>query len=122
MGIYDGPMANHAVWTYAAASSGIASSTTGVTFKAAAGAGLYNYITDVQITHATLSGATEIVINDGASGTVLWRGTLNTVANENISINFRTPLRGSLNTLLEVKLGSSVTGGVYFNAQGYSGA
>ena len=112
--------ANTTAWNYAAASSGIASTTTAVTIKAAAGAGLRNYITDIQISHATLGAATEFAVRDGAGGTVLWRGTLGTVANENISVRFNTPLVGTANTLLEVLTISSVTGGVYFNAQGFS--
>ena len=121
MGLFDGPMANHTAWSYAAAGSGIANTTTAVTFRAAAGSGLRNYITDLQISHATLGGATELAIRDGAGGTVLWRMTLATGANENISVHFRTPIQGSINTLLEVVTLSAVTGGVYVNAQGYSG-
>jgi hypothetical protein len=121
MGLYDGPMAQHTVWTYAGPAGGIDASTTAVTFKAAAGAGLYNYITDIQVSHATLGNATELAIRDGAAGTVLWRMTLGTVANENISVQFRVPLRGSLNTLLEVITLQSATGDVIVNVQGYSG-
>jgi hypothetical protein len=121
MGLYDGPMANHNPWAYAAATSGIASTTTAVTIKAAAGAGLRSYLTDLQISHATLGAATEFAVRDGAGGTVLFRMTLATTANENISIHFRTPLRSSINTLLEVVTLSSVTGGVFVNAQGYDG-
>ena len=112
--------ANTTPWSYAAAASGIASSTTAVTIKAAAGAGLRNYISDIQVSHATLGGATELAIRDGAGGTVLWRMTLATTANENISVSLKTPVVGSANTLLEVVTLSSVTGGVYVNAQGYS--
>lgn len=121
MGLYDGPKGEHNPWVYAAAANGIANTTTAVTLKAAASAGYRSYITDLQISHATLGGATELLINDGAGGTVLHRMTLGTVANENIVVHFRVPLRSSLATLLEVKLGSAVTGGVYVNAQGYDG-
>jgi hypothetical protein len=106
-------------WQYAAAASGIVSSTAGVTMKAAAGAGLRNYITGCQVAHATLGGVTELVIRDGASGTVIWRMTLNIVANENIDVNFGTPLKGTAATLLEVATLTSVTGGVYVNCQGF---
>lgn len=112
--------ANTSPWSYAAAGSGIANTTTAVTIKAAAGVGKYNYITDLQVSHATLGGATELAIRDGAGGTVLWRMTLGTVANENISVNFKTPLVGTANTLLEVLTITGVTGGVYVNAQGFS--
>jgi hypothetical protein len=121
MGLYDGPMANHTPWTYAAAASGIANTTTAVTIKAAAGTGLRSYLTDLNISHATLGGATELAIRDGAGGTVLYRMTLGTAANENISIHFRTPVRSSVNTLIEVLTVSAVTGGVFVNARGYDG-
>jgi hypothetical protein len=121
MGLYDGPMANHTPWAYAAAASGIASTTTAVTIKTAAGAGKRSYLTDMNISHATLGAATELAIRDGAGGTVLFRMTLATTANENINIQFRTPLRSSVNTLLEVVTLSSVTGGVFVNAAGYDG-
>lgn len=112
--------ANADRWSYAAAASGIVNTTTAVTIKAAAGAGVRNYITDLQISHATLGAATEIAIRDGAGGTVLWRGTLGTVANDGIAYQFATPLVGSANTLLEVLTVTSVTGGVYVSAQGFS--
>ncbi len=106
-------------WSYAAAGSGIASTTTAVTIKTASGAGSTNYLTSLQVTHATLGAATELAIRDGAGGTVLWRATLGTVANENIQFSFDPPLRGTANTLLEVVTLTSVTGGVYVNAQGF---
>lgn len=112
--------ANGTAWSYAAATGGIDNTTTAVTFKAAAGAGLKNYIESVQISHATLGAATELAIRDGAGGTVLWRMTLGTVANENISVRFDPPLAGAANTLLEVVTLTGVTGDVLFNAQGYS--
>lgn len=112
--------ADATAWSYAAAESGIANTTTAVTIKAAAGAGQRNYIEALQVSHATLGAATELAIRDGAGGTVLWRMTLATGANENIGVTFDPPLRGSLNTLLEVVTLTAVTGGVYVNAQGFS--
>lgn len=107
-------------WSYAAAASGIAASTTAVTIKAApAVASMRNYITDIQIQTATLGNATELCIRDGAGGTVLWRTQLQTTAMPVIGINFQTPLRGSPGNLLEVVTLTSATGGVYFNAQGF---
>jgi hypothetical protein len=106
-------------WSYAAATSGIAATTTAVTIKAAAGTGLRNYIDSIQIDHDTLGNATEFAIRDGAGGTVLWRGKLKTTAMPLTSINFDTPLRGSTNTLLEVVTLTSATGGVFVNVQGH---
>lgn len=105
-------------WNYAAASGGITGSTTGVTAKAAAGAGLRNYITSISVSAPTLSALTGVEIRDGASGTVLWRGILGT-AGGSINITLPVPLRGTANTLLEIACSASVTGGVHFNLAGY---
>jgi hypothetical protein len=113
------PGAPAAPWSYAAAGSGIANTTTAVVIKAAAGAGLRNYVTGLQVSHATLGAATELAIRDGAGGAVLWRGTLGTTAVENGSCQFPSPLAGGANTLLEMVTLTAVTGGVYVNAQGY---
>lgn len=112
--------ANTVAWSYAAASGGIDNTATAVTIKTAAGTGYRNYITDIQVSHATLGAATELAVRDGAGGTVLWRMTLNTVANENIAVHFGTPLVGTANTLLEVVTLTAVTGDVLFNAQGFA--
>jgi hypothetical protein len=109
-------------WNYAAASSGIVNAATAVTIKAAAGAGVRNYVTDLQINTATLGAATELAIRDGAGGTVLWRCQLQTAALPIMSVNFQSPLVGSSNTLLEVVTLTAVTGGVFVNAQGYAGS
>jgi len=111
-------------WSYAAASGGIANTTTAVTIAAAAGAGLRNYLTGLQIFSDTLGTATEIAIRDGASGTVLWRGKIGTGgAFVGAEIKFTCPLKGTANTLMEfVTLTASGTGSVYVNAQGYTAA
>lgn len=107
-------------WSYAAAASGIVNSTTAVTFKAAAGAGVRNYITSIQIMSETLTTATELVIRDGAGGTVLFRTKIPTGGLATSDIIFSNPLRGTANTLLEVvTLTASGAGAVYFNAQGF---
>jgi hypothetical protein len=109
-------------WNYAPATGGIVNTTTAATVKAAAGAGVRNYVTDLQINTAALGGATELAIRDGAGGAVLWRCQLQTTAMPLMAINFQSPLVGSPNTLLEVVTLTAVTGGVFVNAQGYAGA
>lgn len=106
-------------WNYAAAGSGIVNTTTAVTIKAAAAAGIRNYIKSLQVDHDALGGVTELVVRDGASGTVLWRGKLQTTAAEGAQVLFDPPLRGTAATLMEVATLTAVTGGVYVNAQGY---
>lgn len=107
-------------WNYAAAASGIVASTAGVTVKTAAGAGVRNYLSSLQLACDTLGAATEFVVRDGASGTVLWRTKLQTAAMAPQTYNFDPPLRGTANTLLEVATLTAVTGGVYVNAQGFT--
>lgn len=108
-------------WNYAAPTGGIDNSSTAVTIKAAAGAGVRNYVRSIHIAHDTLGAATEIAIRDGAGGTVLWRGKLQTTANEGFTVQFADPLKGSANTLLEFLTITAVTGDVLFNAQGFTG-
>lgn len=107
-------------WQYAAASGGIANTTTAVTITAAAGSSVRNYLTSLQINAGALGAATEVAVRDGAGGTVLWRGVVGTGGSTQ-SVVFPTPLRGTANTLMEVvTLTATVTGGVYINAQGYT--
>jgi len=111
-------------WNYAAASGGITNTTTAVTIAAAAGSGVRNYLTGMQIFADTLGTATEIAIRDGAGGTVLWRGKINTGGSfVGAEIKFTCPLKGTANTLMEfVTLTASGTGSVFVNAQGYTAA
>ena len=108
-------------WVYAAASGGIANTTTAVTLVAAQAAGIRNYLTNLQLSSDALGAATEIAIRDGAGGTVLWRGKIGTAGIAGVStIQFSDPLKSTAATLLEVvTLSASVTGSVYVNAQGY---
>ena len=110
-------------WNYAAGSGGITNTTTAVTIKAAAGASVRNYLCTLKVGHDTLGAATELAVRDGAAGTVLYRGKLQTTANEGGNdITFTPCLRGTANTLMEVvTLTATVTGGVYVNASGYTG-
>lgn len=108
-------------WQYAPPTGGIVNTTTAVTFIAAAGASVRNYVTYIQFDWDALGTATELVVRDGAAGTVIWRRKIPAgVAGMDECIV--GPLKGTANTLLEVAtLTASVTGGVYFNAQGFQG-
>lgn len=110
-------------WTYAAPASGLVNTTTAVTIKAAAGAGVKNCLVSFDLaTDGALGAATEVAIRDGAAGTVVWRmkiGTAGLAVGRNIQLD--VPICGTANTLMEVvTLTASVTGAVYFNAQGYT--
>lgn len=110
-------------WLYAAATGGIVNTTTAVTVAAAAGASVRNYVASMQIHWDALGVATEIAVRDGAGGTVLWRGKIPAGAAGMEEIVFPSPLKGTANTLLEVvTLTASVTGGTFFNLQGFTGA
>ncbi|WBV43523.1 hypothetical protein [Pseudoroseomonas cervicalis] len=103
-------------WQYAAAAGGITTSTD-VVLKAAAAAGIRNYVTSIDIRNAHATVATEVVIKDGA--TVIWRQLLPAAMLAPVEITFPTPLKGSAATALNL---ACVTTGaqVYVNAQGFS--
>lgn len=100
-------------WSYAAASGGIVN-TTDVVAKAAAGAGLRNYIYSAQIKNANAV-AGEFVIKDGA--TVMWRGHLAANMLNAEELNFKPPLKGTANTAVNI---ACITTGqqVYADLQG----
>jgi hypothetical protein len=107
-------------WSYAAAAGGILNTTTAVTIKAAAAAGIRNYLTSITVMAEALGTATELVIRDGAAGTVIWRTKIPTGGLPTTTITFANPLKGTAATLMEVAtLTASTTGAVYVNAQGY---
>ena len=109
-------------WVYAAATGGITNTTTAVTIKAAGAASIRNYVTGIDIMAQALGAATEVAIRDGAGGAVLWRTYIGTGGQVLTHVAFPTPLKGTAATLLEVvTLTASVTGAVFFNAQGYQG-
>jgi hypothetical protein len=113
---------NPDAWNSPAPTGGIVNTTTAATLKAAPpDATQRNYITDLQIATDVLGAPTELAIRDGAGGTVLWRGKLQTAALITTWIGFQEPLMGSPGNLLEVITLTAVTGGVYVNAQGYTG-
>lgn len=114
------PFANpNNTWNYAAASGGIVN-TTGVTIKAAAGAGVRNYITCLSVINGHATTSTDVQIRDGASGTVIWRGFAQ-AAGGGVREVFSIPLRGTANTLLEVACGTTGAA-VYVNVCGYTAA
>lgn len=114
----DAPRANY--WSFAAAATGIVNSAVAVTIKAAAAVGIRNYLKSLQISTDALGAVTELAIRDGAAGTVLWRGKLQTTALPVTTINFDPPLKGTAATLMEVITLTAVTGGVYVDAQGFT--
>jgi hypothetical protein len=108
-------------WHFASATLGIVNTTTAVTLKAAAGAGLRNYMSSIDLAAELLGAATELAVRDGVAGPVLWRSKLGTAALGQVTLNFNPPIQGSPNVLMEVvTLTATVTGGVFVNAHGFS--
>lgn len=105
-------------WNYAPPVGGINASTTAVTIKAAV-TNKRNYLSSIQISSSGLANATELAVRDGAGGTVLWRGTLGTAAFAPVAIEFPSPLKATMSTLLEIATLTSAVGNVLVNAQGY---
>lgn len=102
-------------WQYAAAAGGIIN-TTDVVAKAAAAAGIRNYVTGIQLRN-TNAVATEFVVKDGA--TVIWRTQLPASMAGSMDVQFPTPLKGTAATAVNI---ACITTGaaVYANLQGYS--
>lgn len=108
-------------WNYAAAAGGLVT-TGGVTAKAAAGAGIRNYITRVQAINSHQTTSTEVMVRDGAAGTVLWRGWAQ-AAGGGCAAVFDPPLRGTANTLVEIaEVTTTGTAGVLMSLQGFEAA
>jgi hypothetical protein len=114
--------ASSTFWSYAAGASGIVNTATAVTIKTAGASGVRNMLHSLTIAHDTLGAATELVVRDGAAGPVLFRTKLQTASKEDSNIFFDPPLRGTAATLMEVATLTAVTGGVYVNAQGFTGS
>jgi hypothetical protein len=102
-------------WSYAGPVAGLATAAD-TAVKAAAGAGIRNYVTGVQVQNASAT-ATEFQIKDGTA-TVLWRCLL--PGNSGVyDIVFPSPLKGTANAALNIQ---AVTAGsvVIANLQGYA--
>lgn len=75
------------------------------------------YLTDIQVYGIATTVATTITILDGS--TTLWVGNLPAGASAMV-ITFQAPLRTTAGAALNVQLGTTPTGAVAFNAQGYT--
>jgi hypothetical protein len=93
--------------------------TTATAIATAAGTGLRNYLTGIQISNTSAT-ATVLNVLDGSTviNSIHLPGTSTSLQETPYLYNFETPLRGSANTAMNVQC---VTGGasVYVNAQGF---
>lgn len=103
-------------WNYPAVSGGI-TNTSAVTLKAAAGAGLRNYLTSLQVKNPSAV-ASEIIVRSATGAVVLWRGHVSANMVESEQFNFPNPLKSAANDALEVIMVTTATQ-TYVNAQGY---
>lgn len=83
--------------------------------KAAAGAGIRNYVTDLTVSNTSAT-ATLVSLLDGAA--VIWQGVV--PATGSIIVNFATPLRGSANTAMNAQAAVAATT-IYLSFGGYTG-
>lgn len=106
-------------WNYAAAASGIVSSTTAVTIKAAVASQRGN-VSSLQLYADSGGTATEFALRDGAAGTVMWRAKIPATGMALVNVVFDPPLRqAAVNTLLEIVTLTSSAGATYCNVQGF---
>jgi hypothetical protein len=107
-------------WQFACAAGGIVNTTTGVTVKAAGAASIRNFMTSISLSADALGAATEVIVYDGTTATVLWRTKLQAAGLASQTFVFPTPLRGTAATLMGVAtVTATVTGGVIFSCSGY---
>lgn len=93
----------------------VVAATTQTAIKAAAGAGIKNYVTALQLqnTHATVG--TSVLIQDGS--TTIWQGYLGPNQLAPVLIDLPTPLATTANAALNITCGAAAN--VLTNAQGY---
>ncbi len=103
-------------WSYAGPNGGI-TDTADDAIKAAAGAGLSNYLTSLQIANSSAT-ATEVVIKSGS--TVIWRGYA-AAQSAMPPIVFDPPLVSANNTALNVAC-ITTSSATIVSAQGYTDA
>lgn len=101
-------------WQFAGATGGIVN-TTAVALNAAVTTD-HNYVTGLQYLN-TAAVASEIEIRDGAA--VIWRGYVPASMTAPVSVVFNTPLRGTINTAVNVALLTTATA-TRVSAQGYT--
>lgn len=102
------------------AASGLSAftSTASTTLKAAAGTGIRNYVTGIQIVNTSTT-ATTVTILDGA--VVIWAmslpATSTTLPAIPITFEFRTPLKGTAATAMNIQ--QSGAANLWYNVQGF---
>lgn len=104
-------------WSYAAKPDGIIDDAE-LSVKAAAGAGVRNYITWLTLHNVSATG-TEFVVLDGSAGAVLWRGYAVALATGASFVSFPSPLKTKANNAVYVQCITTGTQ-TYVNLGGYT--
>lgn len=94
--------------------------TSSTQLQAAGGSGIRHYVTGIQVVNNSTTGGTCSIL-DGS--TVIWTGYLPatgaSLQEVPVSVEFRTPLKGTAATALNIQLGSASMS-VYYNVQGFN--
>jgi hypothetical protein len=98
-------------WSY----TGIITTTTQTAMKAAAGAGVKNYLTGIQLQNTSAT-ATTVIVQDGS--TTKWQVSLPASMTTPIVMMFLSPIQTTANAALNITCGAAAN--VYVNAQGYA--
>lgn len=107
-------------WTYAAAIGGITSSTAAVSIKPAT-TGQRTWVSSCQIMADTGGVATELVIRDITTTTVLFRTKIPTTGiTFGNSFSFDPPLQTGVGNGVEIVALTATTNSIYLNAQGFT--
>jgi hypothetical protein len=101
-------------WQY----TGVLTTTTAQAVRAAGAAGVRNYVTGVQYQNTNAT-ATTVLVQDGATTIAQFHAPANMALPA--VIPFRTPLRGTAATALNVNCGTAAAN-ILMNVQGYQGA
>lgn len=112
-------------WSYTSGTSPILSNTTtAVTIKTAAGAGVITYIDSCQFGSTALGASVPLALRDGAGGTVKFAVRPPTAGwLTPWTVNFQPPLKGTANTLWEIVTTTADTSGTFdVNCQGHTGS
>ena len=98
-------------WSY----TGIITTTTQTAMKAAAGAGVKNYLTGIQLQNTSAT-ATTVIVQDGS--TTKWQVSLPASMATPVDYLFLSPIQTTGNAALNITMGAVAN--VYVNAQGYA--
>jgi len=119
---------DEASWQYCSPTGGINNSVAAVVAKAASTVNrggdtvpLRNYVTSIHVHNEALGAQSEVLVLSNA--TVLWRGRVGQTYNAGVPIQFSPALKPTPGDPIKVQVSTlTVTGGVYFNINGYVGS